>query len=89
MLRQLPRAEQLTRWAATGVLAIGVIVVTLLFATAGWISGVYSQVGAGGAVIFGLVAALILPYVVVLPAAELLWLGPPLPLKAKAEPAKE
>jgi hypothetical protein len=37
---------------------------------------VYGPVGKGGAALFALVCALALPYVVVLPAAELLWLGP-------------
>lgn len=77
LLRKMPQAEKVTRWAALVVLAIGVVLTTLIFATAGWISGVYGQVGSGGAVIFGLVGALVLPYVVVLPAIELAWLGPP------------
>lgn len=88
LLRGLPAAERLTRWAALVVLVLGMALVTVLFATAGWISGVYGSVGAGGAVIFALVSALVLPYLVVLPAAELAWLGPPssLPKKeAKAE----
>ena len=53
----------------------------LLFAalvlTASWLAGVYGPVGRGGAMIFGLVAAMVLPYTILLPAAELLWLGPP------------
>lgn len=83
LLRKMPQAEKVTRWAALVVLAIGVVLVTLIFATAGWISGVYGQVGSGGAVIFGLVGLLVLPYVVVLPAVELAWLGPPIKAKAK------
>ena len=77
LLRKMAKAEQVTRYAALVVLAIGVVLVTLLFGTAGWISGVYGQVGGGGAVIFALVGLLTLPYVVVLPAVELAWLGPP------------
>jgi hypothetical protein len=85
LLRSLPPAEKITRWAALIVLVLGMAVVTALFATAGWISGVYGSVGAGGAIIFTLVATLVLPYLVVLPAAELAWLGPPLP-KKESEP---
>ncbi|HVJ94452.1 MAG TPA: hypothetical protein VM580_31915 [Labilithrix sp.] len=69
-------AEPLTRVAAAVVLVLGLVLFTALVATAGWISGVYGQVGVSGAIIFGLVAALVLPYVVVLPAVELVWLGP-------------
>ena len=77
LLAKMPPAERVTRWAALIVLVLGLALTTVLFATAGWISGVYGSVGAGGAVIFSLVAALALPYLVVLPAAELAWLGGP------------
>lgn len=76
LLRQAAIAERITRIASAVVLAIGLVIVTATVATAGWISGVYGQVGTTGAVIFGLVAALILPYVVVYPAVELAWIGP-------------
>jgi hypothetical protein len=69
-------AESLTRVASALVLAIGMVLFTALVTTAGWISGVYGQVGKSGAIIFGLVAALVLPYIVVLPAVELAWIGP-------------
>jgi hypothetical protein len=75
LLAKMPPAERVTRWAALVELVLGMALTTVLFATAGWISGVYGSVGAGGAVIFSLVAALALPYLVVLPAAELAWLG--------------
>jgi hypothetical protein len=55
-------------------LALGLLVVSLLAMTAGWLSGVYGPVGKGGAVVLVLVAALALPYVIVLPSAELVWL---------------
>src|SRR5262249_11884333 len=69
-------AEPLTRVAAAVVLVIGLALFAAIALTASWISGVYSQVGKSGAIIFGLVAALVLPYVVVLPAVELAWIGP-------------
>ena len=69
-------AEALTRVASGVVLAIGLVLVAAIVTTAGWIGGVYGQVGASGAIIFGLVAALVVPYVVVLPAVELAWIGP-------------
>jgi hypothetical protein len=76
LLAKAPIAEPLTRYASALVLAIGLTLFTAIVTTAGWISGVYGQVGASGAIIFGLVAALVLPYVVVLPAVELAWIGP-------------
>jgi hypothetical protein len=48
--------------------------VTVLAVTASWLSGVYGPVGAGGAVVLVLVAALALPYLVVLPVVQLVWL---------------
>jgi hypothetical protein len=74
LLARAKIAERLTRIAASFVLVMGLALVTALVATAGWLSGVYGQVGTTGAIIFGLVVALLVPYVVVLPIAELAWL---------------
>jgi hypothetical protein len=76
LLRNARFAERLTRIAATVLLVIGLASFAALASTAAYLSGVYAQVGTTGAIIFGLVAALVLPYLVVLPAAELAWLGP-------------
>jgi hypothetical protein len=76
LLRSSPHAERLTRVAAAVLLAIGLVLFAALVGTAAYLSSVYAQVGTTGAIIFGLVAALVLPYLVVLPAAELAWLGP-------------
>jgi hypothetical protein len=76
LLCKLPIAEPLTRIASAVVLVLGLALFTAIVTTAGWIGGVYGQVGMSGAIIFGLVAALVLPYVVVLPAVELAWIGP-------------
>lgn len=66
-----PRAAR----AASGLsLALGLWLVTALAVTASWLSGVYGPVGRGGAVVLGLVAALALPYLVVLPVVRLVWL---------------
>lgn len=83
LLAKASVAEKLTRIASGLVLVIGLALVTALVSTAGWIAGVYGQVGASGAIIFGLVGALVLPYVVVLPAVELAWIGP------RAKPMRE
>ncbi len=69
-------AALLARVASIVTLGIGLAVFAALAMTASWLHGVYGPIGKGGAAIFGLVAALVLPYLVVLPAAELVWLGP-------------
>ena len=75
-------------WIASVVsLALGLLLVATLALTATFLSGVYGPVGRGGALILGLVAALALPYLVVLPAAQMMWLGPFRELGRKAPPA--
>lgn len=69
-------AVRITRVAAGIALVIGLAVFAAIALTASWLAGVYGPVGRGGAAIFGVVAALVLPYLVLLPAAELLWVGP-------------
>ena len=76
LLRNARSAAHLTRIASFVVLALGLAVFAALVLTASWIHGVYGPVGKGGAIIFALVALMVLPYVVVLPLVELLWLGP-------------
>jgi hypothetical protein len=64
-------------WLASAVsLVLGILLVATLALTASFLSGVYGPVGRGGALILGLAAALALPYLVVLPSAQLVWLGP-------------
>jgi hypothetical protein len=86
LLAKAKVAAQLTRIASALVLVIGLALFTALVTTAGWLSGVYGQVGFSGAVVFALVAALVLPYIVVFPAVELAWIGPR--PKPAAKPAK-
>jgi hypothetical protein len=70
-----------TRWAglaariaAVSALAVGLLAITALSLSVSWLLGVYGPVGKGGGLLFALVAALIFPYLVVLPCAEILWL---------------
>jgi hypothetical protein len=73
----IARARWAPRMATVGAalaLALGLALVTALALTASWLSGVYGPVGRGGALLLTLVAALALPYLVVLPAAQLVWL---------------
>ena len=66
----------LTRIAAQVVLAFGLVTVAILALTLSWLVGVYGPVGKGGGAIFGLVALLIFPYLVILPIVLLVWVGP-------------
>jgi hypothetical protein len=68
-------AIPLARVASFVVLGIGMLLFATLVLTASWLAGVYGPVGRGGAAIFALVSAMVLPYTIVLPAAELLWIG--------------
>ena len=76
-------AEPVTRIAGFVVLALGLGVFAALALTASWLYGVYGPVGKGGTALFTLVALLVFPYVVVLPAALLVWVGP----RARREPS--
>jgi peptidoglycan/LPS O-acetylase OafA/YrhL len=64
------------RIAAVVALAAGLALVSMTAVTASYLSGIYGPVGRGGALILTLVTAMALPYLVVLPAAQLVWLGP-------------
>jgi hypothetical protein len=67
-------APRVARVGSAAALVIGLALVSILAVTASWLSGVYGPVGLGGAVILALVAALALPYLVVLPVVRLVWL---------------
>jgi cation transporter-like permease len=75
--------ELVTRVAGFVVLALGLAVFAALALTASWLYGVYGPVGKGGSALFALVALLVFPYVVVLPAVLLAWVGP----RARTEPS--
>ncbi|MDP9034331.1 MAG: hypothetical protein M3O50_05960 [Myxococcota bacterium] len=62
------------RVSSVAALACGLLAVSMLAVSASWLAGVYGAVGRGGAVILALVAALVVPYAVILPSVELMWL---------------
>jgi hypothetical protein len=76
LLARTAWAERLARATGAVALALGLFAVSLLAVTASWLSGVYGPVGAGGAIILALVAVMVLPYLVVLPVVQLVWLRP-------------
>lgn len=66
---------QVSRVASLLVLAVGLLFLAALAVSASYLAGIYGPVGKGGALILFLIAALALPYLIILPAAQLLWLG--------------
>jgi len=75
ILARAPWACPVARTASAIALAVGLFTVSALALTVSWLSGVYGPVGRGGAIVLAFVASLVLPYLVVLPIAQLLWLG--------------
>lgn len=69
-------APAVARVASFVSLGVGLALVTVLAVTASYLSGIYGPVGKGGAVILVLVAALAVPYLIAIPAVELVALGP-------------
>jgi hypothetical protein len=72
-----PWGRRVARVTSALALALGLALVTTLALAASWLSGVYGPVGLGGAVVLALVAALAVPYLVVAPAVQLVWMAPP------------
>ncbi len=67
-------ALPLARVASFAALALGLVTISALAASVAFLSGVQGALGSGGAVLFVLVIALLVPYLVALPSAQLLWL---------------
>lgn len=70
------RAVRFARISAVLTLAFGLFVTTSLLVSVASVAGVYDSVGNGAAIAFGIVAALVVPYLVVFPALELRALAP-------------
>jgi hypothetical protein len=75
LLADSPWAARAARATSMVSLVLGLSLVSTLALTASYLSGIYGPVGRGGALILALIAALALPYLVVLPLAQLIWLG--------------
>ncbi len=68
-------AERVARIVSAAVLALGLVLLLVLGLTASYLSGIYGPVGKGGAMVLAFVAALAIPYLIAIPAAQLLYLG--------------
>ena len=64
---------RVTSWA---LLSAGCVTVSALALTVAHLSGLYGPVGAGGGLLMGTMAALVLPYLVGIPVLQLVWLRP-------------
>ena len=64
----------LARVASWALLVSGCVTVTALAFSVAHLFGLYGPVGAGGSLLLGTIAALIVPYLVGLPALQLRWL---------------
>lgn len=68
-------ADRFARWASRATLAIGLLLVAALAISASYLWGIYGGAGRGGSIILVMVVALIVPYLILLPLAELYWLS--------------
>ncbi|WP_394833116.1 hypothetical protein LVJ94_42110 [Pendulispora rubella] len=66
-------AEKVARATAIVALAFGLLLIALLALGASYLYGIYGPVGQGGALIYVLIIALAIPYLVALPVAQFLW----------------
>lgn len=67
----IDRAPMVVRFACRIVLAIGLTLIAFLSISASHLAGVYGPIGEGGALLMLVVIALALPYLIALPAAQL------------------
>ena len=75
LLGRFPWGTMAARWASRTTLVLGLCLVAALAVSASFLWGIYGAAGRGGSIIFILVIALVLPYLVLLPAAQLYWLS--------------
>jgi hypothetical protein len=75
------------RIGAQVLLGIGLLIVAAAVLSMAFLAGIHGDFGRGGVTLMILVAFLVLPYTIVYPAIQLLWLGPrPRKQKATAAP---
>lgn len=75
MLLKSRHADRVARIVNAVLLVTGIALVLLLAGTASYLSGIYGPVGKGGAALLLFIAALVVPYGIALPSAQLLYLG--------------
>ena len=73
-VRTFKYANAIARAACGLVLAIGLALFAVLAISASHLMGIYGPIGRGSALLLLLVAALVVPYLLALPAAQLVWI---------------
>jgi hypothetical protein len=74
LLAKLPWAERALRIAAWVSLGLGSLLVGLVVISMAYLRGIHGDYGVAALVVSALIVALLVPYVLVLPALQLLWI---------------
>jgi hypothetical protein len=74
LLARLPWAPRALTVAAWVSFVLGLTIVSLIVITIMFLRGIHGDYGVGALAVSGLIVALLVPYTVVLPALQLLWL---------------
>ncbi len=74
LLANLPWARRALRVAAWVSLGLGSLLVALVVISMAFLRGIHGDYGVAALAVSGLIVALLVPYVVVLPALQLWWL---------------
>jgi cellulose synthase/poly-beta-1,6-N-acetylglucosamine synthase-like glycosyltransferase len=74
LVGRLPWALRALEVAAWVSFVLGLTIVSLIVITIVFLRGIHGDYGYGALLVSGLIVALLVPYTVVLPALELLWL---------------
>jgi hypothetical protein len=90
-----PASRRALRVGASVLLAVGLVLMAVAVLSLAFLSGIHGDFGQGGMTLMALVTFLVLPYAIVYPVLELLWVGPkkaqpktdPAPAAAPAAPS--
>jgi len=74
LLARLPWALRALHVSAWVSFVLGLTIVSLIVITIAFLRGIHGDYGLGALLVSGLIVALLVPYTVLLPALELLWL---------------
>jgi len=74
LLAKLPWALRALTVSAWVTFVLGLLVVSLIIITMGFLRGIHGDFGTAALAVSGLIVALLVPYTVVLPGLQLLWL---------------
>ncbi len=88
VLSRPAQSRSALRIGAQVLLGIGLLIIAAAVLSLAFLSGIHGDFGRGGVTLMVLISFLVLPYALVYPGIQLLWLGPrPRKPKAAATPA--